>query len=54
VSIPQNKIHSYLKNRGYAVKTDRGSQFYANKKGKKGKGKSQFYRYLEKKGIKHI
>jgi len=25
-----------------AINTDRGSQFYANKKGKKGKGKSQF------------
>ena len=38
----------------YAVNTDRGPQFYANKKGKKGKGKSQFQKYLERKGIKHI
>jgi putative transposase len=37
-----------------AVNTDRGSQFYTNKKGKKGKGKSQFQKYLEKKRIKHI
>jgi len=38
----------------HAINTDRGSQFYANKKGKKGKGKSQFQKYLEKKGIKYI
>ena len=37
-----------------AVNTDRGSRFYANKKGKKGKGKSQFQKYLERKGINHI
>ena len=37
-----------------AINTDRGSQFYANKKGKKGKGKSQFQKFLEKIGIKHI
>jgi putative transposase len=37
-----------------AVNTDRGPQFYANKKDKKGKGKSQFQKYLEKKGINHI
>ena len=38
----------------FAINSDRGSQFYANKKGKKGKGKSQFQKYLEKKRIKHI
>ncbi len=37
-----------------AINTDRGSQFYANKKGKKGKGKSQFQKFLERKGIHHI
>jgi len=37
-----------------AINTDRGSQFYANKKGKKGKGKSQFQKYLERMRIKHI
>ena len=34
--------------------TDRGSQLYANKKGKDGKGKSKFQLHLESKGIKHI
>ena len=38
----------------YAINTDRGSQFYANKWGKKGKGKSQFEKYLERKRINHI
>ena len=33
-----------------AIDTDKGSQFYANKKGKKRKGKSQSQEYLEKKG----
>jgi len=37
-----------------AINTDRGSQFFANKKGKKGKGKSQFQKYLERMRIKHI
>lgn len=37
-----------------AINTDRGSQFYANKKGKKGKGKSQFQKYVGRKGINHI
>jgi putative transposase len=37
-----------------AINTDRGSQFYANKKGKKGKGKSLFQKYLERRGVKHI
>ncbi|MGC1120762.1 MAG: DDE-type integrase/transposase/recombinase [Candidatus Methanofastidiosia archaeon] len=36
-----------------AINTDRGSQFYANKKDKKGKG-TQFQKYLERIGIKHI
>ncbi len=48
------KVAALFNGRICAVNTDRGSQFYANKKGKKGKGKSQFQRYLEKKGIKHI
>ncbi|MFQ6088064.1 MAG: DDE-type integrase/transposase/recombinase, partial [Candidatus Methanofastidiosia archaeon] len=38
----------------HAVNTDRGSQFYANKKGRRGKGKSRFQRYLERWEIKHI
>ncbi len=38
----------------YAINTDRGPQFYANTWGKKGKGKSQFEKYLERKRIKHI
>jgi transposase InsO family protein len=37
-----------------SINTDRGSQFYANKKGKKGKGESQFEKYIEGKEIKHI
>jgi len=38
----------------HSINSDRGSQFYANKWSKKGKGKSQFEKYLERKGIKHI
>ena len=38
-----------------ATNTDRGSQFYANKKCKDGeKGKSEFQIHLESRGIKHI
>ena len=38
-----------------AVNTDRGSQFYSNSWKKKGvKGASEFERYLESKGIRHI
>jgi len=38
----------------YAIITDRGSHFYANKIGKKKKGKCQFQIILEWMGIKHI
>ena len=38
----------------YAVITDRGSHFYANKIGKKKKGKCDFQIALEHMGIKHI
>jgi len=38
----------------YAIITDRGSQFYANKIGKKEQGKCQFQEVLEEMGIKHI
>jgi putative transposase len=37
-----------------AINTDRGPQFYANKQGKKKKGKSQFQKYLERKRINHV
>jgi len=38
----------------YAIITDRGSHFYANKIGKKKKGKCKFQEVLEEMGIKHI
>lgn len=38
----------------YAIITDRGPQFYANKIGKKKKGKCGFQIKLEEMGIKHI
>lgn len=38
----------------YAIITDRGSCFYANKQNKKGDGKSKFQETLEDLGIKHI
>lgn len=38
----------------YAIITDRGACFYANKIGKKQKGKSKFQEVLEHMGIKHI
>jgi len=38
----------------YAIITDRGSHFYANKIGKKKKGKCKFQEVLEDMGIKHI
>lgn len=38
----------------YAIITDRGSHFYANKHGKKKKGKCEFQEVLEEMGIKHI
>lgn len=38
----------------YAIITDRGSHFYANKIGKKKKGKCDFQKALEHLGIKHI
>ncbi len=38
----------------YAIITDRGSHFYANKIGRKKKGKCRFQVVLEELGIKHI
>lgn len=38
----------------YAIISDRGAQFYANKLGKKEKGKCKFQEVLEELGIKHI
>jgi len=38
----------------YAIITDRGSHFYANKIGKKKQGKCKFQEVLEELGIKHI
>ena len=38
----------------YAIITDRGSQFYANKIGRKKKGKCEFQKALEHMSIKHI
>lgn len=38
----------------YAIITDRGSHFYANKIGKKKKGKCKFQEVLKEAGIKHI
>jgi putative transposase len=38
----------------YAIITDRGSPFYANKIGKKKKGKCKFQEVLEDMGIRHI
>lgn len=38
----------------YAIITDRGSHFYANKIGKKKKGLCKFQEILEEMGIKHI
>jgi len=43
-------INAYI----VAINTDRGSHFHANKKGKKGKGKSDFQKYLESRKIRHI
>ncbi len=37
-----------------AINTDRGSQFYPNKKDKNGEADSVFRDYLESKGIRHI
>ncbi len=37
-----------------AINTDRGTQFYPNKKDKNGEADSVFQNYLESKGIKHI
>jgi transposase InsO family protein len=37
-----------------AINTDRGAQFYPNKKDKNGEADSVFQSYLESKGIKHI
>ena len=36
------------------LNTDRGTQFFPNKKNKKGKAESKYLRYLEYVGIKHI
>ena len=36
------------------ILTDHGSQFYANKKDRKGKAKSRFDEFLEKEGIEYI
>lgn len=38
----------------YAIITDRGSHFYANKIGRKERGKCKFQEILEEMGIKHI
>ena len=38
----------------YAIITDRGSHFYANKIGKKKRGKCEFQEVLEEMGIRHI
>jgi len=38
----------------YAIITDRGSHFYANKMSKKKQGKCKFQEILEEMGIKHI
>ena len=38
----------------YAIITDHGSHFYANKIGKKMKGKCKFQQVLEELGVKHI
>lgn len=38
----------------YAIITDRGSHFYANKIGRKKKGRCKFQEALEEMGIKHI
>jgi len=38
----------------HAIITDRGSHFYANKIGKKKRGKCEFQEVLEEMGIKHI
>lgn len=38
----------------YAIITDRGSHFYANKIGKKKQGKCKFQEILDEMGIKHI
>jgi putative transposase len=38
----------------YAVNTDRGPQFFANKIGRKGKGVSKYEKCLRSKGIKHV
>ena len=37
-----------------AILTDRGSEFYVNREGRKGKGKTEFGLFLEHHGIKHI
>jgi putative transposase len=37
-----------------ALNTDRGTQFYPNKRDKNGKAESIFQNYLESRGIKHI
>lgn len=37
-----------------AVNTDRGSQFHANKQNKKGTSMTEFQKYLDSRGVKHI
>jgi hypothetical protein len=37
-----------------AINTDRGSQFYPNKRDINGEADSVFREYLESKGIKHV
>ena len=37
-----------------ALNTDKGAQFYANKKGADGKGISEFEVFLQKQEIQHI
>ncbi|MFQ5621628.1 MAG: hypothetical protein ACE5FT_07375 [Candidatus Nanoarchaeia archaeon] len=38
----------------YAVNSDKGTQFYPNKRDKKGNAKHKFEEYLNSRGIKHI
>ena len=38
----------------WSLLSDRGTEFYANKKDKKGRDKHKFKEYLQKLGIKHI
>jgi putative transposase len=49
------KKASEVNSRIRELNTDRGSQFYANKRSRKGiKGVSEFEKYMESRGIRHI